>query len=800
MESQRGSDTVGDCLVRALRILFFSLAATWLTAQETSASPPGRLLFHASSTSSGLATLANREITRFVDHSGTQTLHIAPDTDAYVKVAWEFRLSAPPFPGSDKLVLEVEYFDDGAGVIQPTLLANDDFKGTYTAPLRSVSFTRLNQQRVRHALFEFDNPRLPADDTVHPHLRIAGLQGLIALRAHPAVNEARWQALAEAVPRLVDPMLTLERPMKITCTIGIPDVGDPPSLETALNNVREYGPLARLMGFTSAECFVRWNLIETQLGQFDFTHYDTIVAAIRERGLKWYPNLVVTSAFALPTWYLESEENVGFRCLEHNEENAVPTIWNAANLRHVKRVLNAFGDHYEPTGILEAVRLGPSGNFGEAQFPAGAGGALGVRGQRMHAHIGWWAGDAYARKDFQDYLRSRYGSTGALNAAWDEDFTTFEAVAPQLPETYRTRQGRLDMTGWYTDSMARWCDQWAQAAREALPNTPIYQSSGGWGFREAGTDFSGQAESMRAVAGGIRLTNETDSFEQNFYATRLAATAARLYGIGLGYEPAGYHSARGVVARFFGIVTTNGDNLYTRHNVLFEPSFCVDNWLRDFHLLDLRADPVIDVAVYYPETMNQLDDGTFRHLYAWGFNTRAAEVRRRVDTDFLDERLIRQGYLDRYKALVFCWGNFIEPDVQQIIDRWIRVGGCVIYPTYPRVPQETIDGDQSLFLAWEAGDTGDGVFHRFRGDMEPITLYGDYIESILRGMDNLHPLTMQALAVEHPDRVFVSALEDGSLVILNYREDGAKVRLEGRLDEEMPGYTVRVVDARSRCS
>jgi hypothetical protein len=148
----------------------------------------------------------------------------------------------------------------------------------------------------------------------------------------------------------------------------------------------------------------------------------------------------------------------------------------------------------------------------------------------------------------------------------------------------------------------------------------------------------------------------------------------------------------------------------------------------------------------------------------------------------------------RYKALVFCWGNLIEPDVQQIIDRWIRAGGCAIYPTYPRVPQETIDGDQSLFLAWETGDTGAGVFHRFRGDMEPITLYGDYIESILRGMDSLHPLPMQALAVEHPDRVFVSALENGSLVILNYREDGAKMRLEGRLDEEMPGYTIRVVE------
>lgn len=772
---------------------FIVLICLLLATIPSPAVAPGTLLFHVSSTEPAAATLVNAEVTHGVDRGGVGTLDIAPDRDAYSKVTWDFRFAGPLFPESEMVFLEVEFFDDNAGVIQPTLLTDDAFKGTYAAPLRAVSFTRLNQQRVRTALFEFANPRLSAE-TSHPHLRIAGLQGLVAIRAYSAVDEARWTALAADVPLLVEPMLTLHRPMQLNCTVGIPDTGDPPSLETALNNIREYGPLARLMGFTSAECFVRWNLIEPTPGQFDFTHYDTIVEALTARGLKWFPNLVVTSAFALPTWYLESKENVGFKCLEHGEENTVPSIWNGGNLRHVERVLKAFGEHYEPMGVLEAVRLGPSGNFGEAQYPAGAGGALGARGKKMHAHIGWWAGDDLAHADFQAWLKERYPTLEALNAAWDEEFTSFNAIAPQLPETYRTPRARLDMTAWYTDSMTHWCDQWAHAARAALPKTLIYESSGGWGFREAGTDFTGQAESMKAIGnGGIRLTNETDSFEQNFYATRLAATAARLYGIDLGYEPAGYHSARGVAGRFFSTLTTNGDNIYTRHNVLLEPPYAVDQWQRDFHLLDERADPIIDVAVYYPETMNQLDDSTFRHLYAWGFNTRAAEVRRRIDNDFLDERLIRQGFLDRYKVLVFCWGNIIEPDVQQIIDQWIRKGGHAIYPTYPRVPQETTDGDQSTFRAWEKGDTGQGRFHRFQGDMEPIALYGDYIESTLHGLDNLNPLTKQAMSVEHPDRVFVSALETGKLVILNYREDAAHVKLEGRLDEDMAPYSIRVV-------
>ena len=67
--------------------------------------------------------------------------------------------------------------------------------------------------------------------------------------------------------------------------------------------------------------------------------------------------------------------------------------------------------------------------------------------------------------------------------------------------------------------------------------------------------------------------------------------------------------------------------------------------------------------MYYPETMNQLEDGAFRHLYAWGFNPRARDIRRVVEVDYLDETLLRDGFLDKYKVLVCAWGNIVEKDV-----------------------------------------------------------------------------------------------------------------------------------------
>ncbi|MBI5093412.1 MAG: beta-galactosidase, partial [Candidatus Hydrogenedentes bacterium] len=710
---------------------------------------------------------------------GIKTIVVEEETDPQAASEWAFRFKEDCFRGWGTFFIDIEFFDEGVGVIRPRLLRYDAFLGEWADPVRAVSFTRLNTRQVRHAVFEFRVPEMDWRKTEHTHLKIAGLQYVRRMHAFRLVSPKRWKKLQDLVPVDVVPAVRLQRPMRINCTVGIADTGNPPPLEQSLDNLREYAPLAKALGFTSVECFVRWDMIEPRRNRFDFSHYDRIVEALRRYDLKWFPNLVITSAFALPSWYFESGEYAPFRCLEHGEMNQSPNIWNPVNREHVSRVLHAFGAHYGPMGVLEAVRLGPSGNFGEAQYPAGAGSTLGYRGERMHAHIGWWAGGAQAQRDFQRFIFKRYGSIAALNAAWDEHFSSFDEAAPRLPETFRTRRARLDMTEWYTASMAEWCDSWTKTAREAMPDVMIYQSAGGWGYRESGTDFSAIAESMKSVGGGIRLTNETDSFEQNFYATRLAASAARLYGIALGYEPAGSHSARGVTGRIYSTLTTNGDNLYTRHGVLFTDSVAVNQWLRDYPLLDLRANPLVDVAIYYPETMSQLDDGAFRYLYGWGFNPRAAEIRRRIDADFLDERLIRVGFLGRYKVLVFCWGNIVETDVQQVMDRWIRAGGIAVYPA--RNNQETVDGDTTLFQAWERGDTGKGKFCRFRGDMEPISLYGDFIGNVLHQAPGLHRWTKAALETHHPERVFISILEDGTLVALNYNDKPAHIELPGQI-------------------
>ena len=208
-------------------------------------------------------------------------------------------------------------------------------------------------------------------------------------------------------------------------------------------------------------------------------------------------------------------------------------------------------------------------------------------------------------------------------------------------------------------------------------------------------------------------------------------------------------------------------------------------------ILDHRQDPLIDVAVYYPETENQVGDAAFRHLYAWGFNPVAREIRRVVEVDYLDDRLVRDGFLDRYQVLVFAWGNQIPTDVQQTVDRWLRAGGTIIYPSWPRGAQEAIPVEAAgravkggsapaVFQRWAGGDTGHGRFHRFPGDPEPPELYGEFVAKVLGGVESLHPWTRAVLAAHRPARVFFSVQQDGHALVLNYRDEPVAVKIAGR--------------------
>ncbi len=785
--------TPPDCWFRWLRywLLLLATGAAWAAAES-----PALPDFDAAAGRGKPAWLENAAACRSERRAGLVCLCLPEDQDPYERVEWRVNLGNQATLAGGRRLVRIEFYDEGAGVIEPRLVRGRAPATTTLSAIRRCSYTRLNTRTLREAWFEFDLPAATTGaDGAGWQLRIGGLQFLRRIRVEPSPEAAAWEAQRGRVPRRVEPMVKLRRPIELVTTAGVDVQGDASTLAASIEAMRELAPLARVLGFTSIESYVTWKRLEPRReGEFDFGFYDEVTRVLQEYGLKWFPLLIVGSGYALPDWFLEHPEMAGFMCLEHGRSNSIQSIWHPAQRRHVTRVLQAFGRHYEPMGVLEGVRLGPSGNYGESQYPAG--GSWGAKGEKMHIHIGWWAADPEARADFRRWLGARYGRIEELNRAWDADYRDFAAVEPVLPQVMTSRRQRMDFTAWYTDSMTDWCGWWAHEARRALPRTPIYQSAGGWGFREAGTDYSAQTKSMTEVDGGVRLTNETDSYEQNFYATQLAVSAARLYGVRRGFEPASSHTARGTVGRIFHTMASDGDHLFTYHDNLFGHPMAIARWLKYLPVLDERGETVRDVAVYYPETENQLADAPFRHLYAWGFNPVAREVRRVVDVDYLDDRLIREGFLDRYRVLVVAWGQHMEADVQRRLDTWLRAGGTLIYPGFPRGPQETIEGDTTLFRRWSEGDVGRGRLARFKGDAEPPELYGRFVRDVLATTPGLHPVTRAALATERGPHVFLVAQPGGRLLALNYDDAPARVRLRGRFDTRIEPYGVAVLPAR----
>jgi hypothetical protein len=673
---------------------------------------------------------------------------LKPSNDYYSQAAYHLTLTSLT---NTKAWLVVEFLDRGYGSISVS---------PRVPQIRQSGIARVNSGAIRRAIFLYLNG---------PLTNRLSIEGLDHLRSVVLTDK---EPVLEAPP-LVEPAVKFARPSQRVTSAGGDNAG-PDHVAEALANLRNHLPLIRAIGFNGVESYVRWGWVERERGVFDWSYYDALLDEIEKHGLQWFPMLLAGSGYALPPWLHDSKDNVGFKCLEHGIVHDTQSIFYPFQAEYAHRFIAEFGKHYGHRRSLLGIRLGPSGDFGEAQYPA-KGPGYGFR--QGHTHIGYWAGDKYAQADFRQYLRRKYRNVNLLNQAWESSYNSFNRIKTFIPETATSRRKRLDFADWYMGAMSEWCEHWAVWSREALPDTVIHQSSGGWGPVEIGTDYSYQARSMARVHGGMRLTNEGDDFPDNFTITRMASSAARFYGIALGYEPGGFGSKRGVMARLFNAVTTDAVHLFYYLGNLTGNDQALDAWLKYSTCLDERARPMIDVAAFYPDASVKLDDELLRYRWASTFFTVGRELREAVDFDYASEQMISDGALARYKVLLFLWGAVTEKPVLERIDKWVRSGGTLIFATRPRGIPETVEADTSIAKKWIAGDTANGRVIVWQGDLIPSGSYVEFVRDVLRNTATLQPQIRNALNMEKPATVFWSVLENGKLALLNFGNCPATVRL-----------------------
>jgi hypothetical protein len=722
----------------------------------------------------------------------------------YHRRAIGFRIEEDQIEKADEYAIIIEYRDDTVAHSMVTYHSDAEVspkprERILDAKAREIAgYTLCGTGRVRHAVFQTDALSFKHGQNGGADLRVEGISNLISFEIVPGgCDEAVAQAKEERVsPVEASPMMELNNPLQLITTAGT-DQTYFKDLPKSLDTMKDLCPYARRLGFTGVESYVKWNFVEREQGVFDWSYYDAIIDLAAEYGLKWFPLIIGGSAYALPEWYHDLDGFTGFTCLEHGLPCNVPSIFNDHQTPYVKRYIHEFGKHYEGNDNVYGVRLGPSGNYGESQYPAG--GNWGYKGMREHMHFGWWAGDKDASAAYLAWLASKYADIAELNGAWDENYDSFGDIETYHPLT-SARRKRKDFVDWYMFEMSDWCEKWGIWMREELKSHDIYQSAGGWGYVECGTDFTDQTKSMVKIGGGIRATNEDESYEVNFAITRMLSSAARFYNVPFGSEPAGFGLARSLIGRLFNIIVNNGQHLFYYHPGFANHDLGSDRWLKYSPLLEQRAYPFIEVGVLYPDTMTKMDDSTIRYLDGSAFFSQVYSLRRKLDFDYCSEQMVLDGALENLKVLVFLSryhnGDHVEADVLRRIDEWVADGGTVIYPVIRSNAVDgpgSLEGDYTIYNKWRSGDVGAGRVMFIDAIREPLDLYIDDVVSELRDMEFLDPLTQTMLSIRKPDQVYASVLENGLVVLYNNTPRDVVVEVEGKPTVAMEAISIEIV-------
>jgi hypothetical protein len=563
-------------------------------------------------------------------------------------------------PGRYDVYVALEYYDDRTEVVRveydkaPVVRQSNSFY-TLAKDLILAGDSRQWQRAVVH----LPDARLGHAQNFAADFRLMG-EGLAVRRI-----ELLFARPADYRPGGIDPV-ALE---KIRTRIG-----SGMELDFGCDVDRGEAALFRVLGVTSIESYVTWQTVEDAgEGQWDWSHWDQQVAILRSAGLKWAPLLVVGPAYAIPKWYRESERSVPYVCLEHGQASKIQSLWNPQLRGWVDRFIRAFAERYRDQGIIELVRLGVTGIYGETLYPSGPvdGPIFAIPGL-FHNHGGWWAGDRFAVESFRHYLRQRYTDLPALNRAWAAQYASFDSIVPMLPEKAPSMRARLDFVDWYLESMTEFTEFWAATARKYFPATPLYMSLGGAGEPQYGADFSAQAKAIAPYKVRIRVTNEGSNYAQNFAVTREVVTACRAFGLESGFEPAGHVSAEGNVARIYNATASGGIHLFCYKGNILQDSQSLLLFRRYTPLLTRRS-PLVQAALYLPKTSWILDNACQGQVFA-----AARDLRGRMDFELLDRTTLSTPLAKRIRLLAIPDAPYAEASEIAALTHWVADGGILV--------------------------------------------------------------------------------------------------------------------------
>jgi len=543
-------------------------------------------------------------------------------------------------------------------------------------------------------------------------------------------------------------------------------------------------------GLTSVQSYFTWAEIEKESGKFDFSTYDILVEKLKKHNLKWVPFFILGPNYATPKWFHESDECVYAKCLEHDKESKIQSIWNPFLPKQVDRFLKMLSEHYQDKNILESICLGISGNWGESIYPV-EGGFY----KDFHSHKGWWCGDKYAVQDFKKYIIGKYSSLSELNAVWKTDFSSFELINfPNLKYSYpvgreiyqfipsflrpsakflynllksnskkeikdiKDEQQWLDFVEWYTISMTNWAEFWLETARKYFPDNEIYLVTGGDGNPMMGADFSAQTKIAAKYNAGIRITNQTDDYPYSFALTRLVASASKFYKSYFTTEEVWINKPESVMMRIFDVITSGAKGFYCKNIIGVGKDYCTKKNFpagkptkgaeilsKNLHYFQLSK-PIVKTAVFFPNISIAFEPSISDSLYK-----KYAKLRDILDFDLLDESMIKDKALENYKFFIIIEGEPLLEETLGKIKEWVELGG--VFVSQNSIKSFSMETDKPKRIG-----QGYMLFYTARRKK-----YLDFIKKTIYNKNNIYPWQGIPMIDGEWDRVYATQLSDKAI-------------------------------------
>lgn len=456
-------------------------------------------------------------------------------------------------------------------------------------------------------------------------------------------------------------------------------------------------------------------------GRGDWGPLDHNLRIISEQGAE---ALLVAGFYWIPPWMREDPRAVPLRCLQHHQTVPILSPWSPFTLEWIDHCAGALAAHLQASPApIAAVGVMLCGDFGEAIFPAGMLNTAGtlppsVDGQTIHDHGDFWCDDPCARAAYVDFLGK--GGRRARPGHSPPD-PSDAGLFPRPPAPGTADLPWLDFLDWYHDSMTRYAGEVMACYRAHFPNPDlVIWLGGGVEPHTHGQDNSALPKAAKAVRGTIRCTAAGSqlmhrkledpgqtlawAFQRNQPIVKRVASACRHYGVPLWLEPPyppGMDEPE-IVARVFEAASCGAEAYFEWARTLER---CRGIYKQCTRWL-VASEPLLNAAVYFPVAAHRTRPDSLLPPRFWDG---AASLRAVTDYDVLDDRLIRDGALDRYALLVLLDADLIEPDVLERVRHWVEAGGILAVEWAGAM--RCVGRDDEILEPWLGLAPGAGLCH-----------------------------------------------------------------------------------------